>query len=285
MKRGMVLFALVIMSMSFALAVENTCDLEVTLLNQDPYPAVPGDYVDLVFQVSGLASPGCGEVTFELLEKYPIMFDPGVQAKKTINAGTFTKDYSNVAMIPYTVRLDSHALDGNNTIEVKYDTSKTYAGSFQSDQFDLEVDNVLADFDVIIEDYVESTRTLSLEVLNIAEDDVEALTIEILPQENILVKGQNKKILGDLDSQEYSTIDFEATPEEGEITLQITYTDAIKERRTIEKKITFEPEYFKDRANSESSTSVWTWIFWIVVVVGLCWWYLKKRKSKHKKRN
>ena len=36
--------------------VSASCVLDTTLLNQDPYPAVPGDYVNLVFQVTGLQS-------------------------------------------------------------------------------------------------------------------------------------------------------------------------------------------------------------------------------------
>jgi len=48
------------------------CNLDVSLINQDPYPATPGDYVKLVFQVNGVSNPQCGTVEFELLEQYPL---------------------------------------------------------------------------------------------------------------------------------------------------------------------------------------------------------------------
>ncbi|MEK6850524.1 MAG: hypothetical protein AABX85_03040 [Nanoarchaeota archaeon] len=52
-----------------------SCSPTVTLLNQDPYPVIPGEYVKLVFQIEGLANSECGKVYFELIEDYPMKFD------------------------------------------------------------------------------------------------------------------------------------------------------------------------------------------------------------------
>ena len=45
------------------------CSLDVKMVNQDPYPAIPGDYVKIVFQVEGISNSDCGEIEFELAEK------------------------------------------------------------------------------------------------------------------------------------------------------------------------------------------------------------------------
>ena len=52
---------------------------------------------------------------------------------------------------------------------------------------------------------------ITIEVLNIEASDIEALTIEIPKQDNIEVKGPNKIVVGDLDSNEYTTAEFEAS--------------------------------------------------------------------------
>ena len=44
-------FAFILFSISGVFA--GVCDLDVSLINQDPYPAIQGDYVKLVFQVDG----------------------------------------------------------------------------------------------------------------------------------------------------------------------------------------------------------------------------------------
>src|SRR3989338_9175616 len=76
------------------------CFLNVSLINQDPYPAVPGDYVKIVFQITGTENPECESVFFELLSEYPISFDPNTTSKIQIKGGTFTKDYSPYFMVP-----------------------------------------------------------------------------------------------------------------------------------------------------------------------------------------
>ena len=267
--------------MALSLVVAEACQLDVSLLNQDPYPAVQGDYVKLVFQVDGVANTECKTVDFELLEKYPISFDAGQQRRFTIDAGTYTgSNYQDFFMATYKVRVNADALDGANPIEVRY----SYGfGSTQTKEVDMEVEDVRADFEVVVKDYDYGTHELTLEILNIEDSDVEALTVEIPKQDNIEVKGPNRIVVGDLDSNEYTTADFEATVEDGEVSLTLTYSDAINVRRTVEETVVFDSSYFKDRKADESSVGAGTYIFWIVVVVVVGWFGWKKWKKKKKK--
>ena len=213
------------------------CELGVSLLNQDPYPAVPGEYVKLVFQVTGVEDSDCGEVVFELVQDYPLMFDPDESTETTIKAGTFVNDYNSYLMVPYKVRIDENALDGENPIKVKYTSASTLASITES--FDLEIEDSKVDFEINIKDYDYITHILTLEILNIGEKDVEALTLEISDQESIQIKGPNRNIIGDLDSNDYTTADFEASLSEGEIKVEIFYTDSINVRRNLEKIVSF----------------------------------------------
>ncbi|MBC8435085.1 hypothetical protein H8D91_01140 [archaeon] len=282
MKKEVVLVFAIIFSLSFVLA--EACDLQVSLLNQDPYPAVPGDYVKLVFQISGVENPECGDVIFKLAEQYPIQFDPAQSNEITIKSGTYTKDHSSVLMAPYKVRIDENALNGDNVIEVSFANSKnSITTSFQSQQFDLNIEDVKADFEVFVKDYDTTTKEITLQILNIGENDIYALTVRIPEQENIVIKGADRNIVGDLDSNDYTTTTFESSPKDGSITIEITYTDAINVRRTLTKTVSYDSGYFKGRVADQKKAPVGAIITWIVVI-GLAAWFFIRRYQKKKKR-
>ncbi len=277
MKRGLGVLLIVFLS---TLVYAEGCQLDISLINQDPYPAVPGDYVKVVFQIEGVENPECGIVSFQLLEKYPLIFDPETTPLTTINAGTHTKDYSSYLMVPYKVRIDENTLDGDNPIEIEFSYQKGGSSSHESKQFNLEVQDVKADFEVTIKDYDFTTNIMALEILNIGESDIEALTIEIPDQKNIQIKGSYRNIVGDLDSNDYTTADFETLPQNGEIMLSIFYTDSINVRRNLQKTITFDSKYFENRNDSEKGISTGTYIIIFLVVGGIVYWIYRRRKKK-----
>jgi hypothetical protein len=288
MKKSVLIILLVaILLVSPILVSAEACDLDVSLINQDPYPAIPGDYVKIVFQIDGVSNPNCGHIKFELLEQYPLIFDPGENKIFDVNAGVYNKDFNSFLIAPYKVRIDQDALNGETPIEVQYSYG-TNTGS-ETKQFNIHVENTRADFEVFVKDYNPSTKEITFEILNIAEADVEALTLEIPKQENIVIKGPKINIVGDLDSNEYTTADFEATAYAGEITLLISYIDSINKRRTIEKNVLFEPEYFEDRSNGKTKTPITSYLFWLLLIVWIVsfFWrrWKKKKKAKQDRKN
>jgi hypothetical protein len=279
MKRSVILTLLLLSSLGMV-AAETACDLDVTLLNQDPYPAVPGDYVKLVFQVEGLDSPTCEDITFNLLADYPIEFNPGETGLRTFKKIDYIKDYESNLLIPYEVRINSDALDGANPVEVRVQ-SKGNAPLTKT--FDIEVDDVRADFEIYVKDYDYKTNEMTLEILNIEASDVEALSVEIPKQESIDVKGASRIVVGDLDSNEYTSADFEATLLDGEFDVILVYSDAINTRRIVEKKISFDSSYFTNRKADEKVTGTGTYVFWAVIAIVLIWWAFRKFRNNKKK--
>ncbi len=269
---------LLLFSISFV-AAENICDLKVTLLNQDPYPAVPGDYVKLVFQLEGIDDPDCNDITFNLLSDYPIEFNPGESGLRTFEKVDYIKDYESNILIPYEVRINKDALDGANPIEVRV---QSRGDASISKIFDLEIDDVRAEFEVYVKDYSYLTNEMTLEILNIEESDIEALSVEIPKQDSIKVKGANRIVVGDLDSNEYTTADFEVIPTDGEFKISLIYSDTINTRRTIEKTVSFDSSYFTDRKADQKTTSTTTYIVWVIIILLAVWWGFKKFKKKKK---
>jgi len=122
---------------SLAVAAES-CAPNVTLINQDPYPAVPGNYVKLVFQISSISSSDCGDINFALLPKYPLILDPRETGIRTFSKVDYLKDYNTNILVPYKVRVDENAVDGSSPIEINLQNKGTSPLAI-SKTFNLEI--------------------------------------------------------------------------------------------------------------------------------------------------
>jgi hypothetical protein len=281
MERGMfILLAFLILAAS-TLTSAVACDLTVSLLNQDPYPAVPGDYVKLVFQIEGLDSPNCNDITFDLLADYPIEFNPGETGLRKFSKIDYIKDYQSNLLVPYEVRINENALNGANPIEVKV---QSRGDAPITKTLYVEVEDVRVDFEIYVKDYSYITNEMTLEILNIEESNIEALSVEIPKQENIQVKGANRIVVGDLDSNEYTSADFEAIPADGEFKVHLIYSDTINVRRTAEKTITFDSSYFTGRKADQKTTGTGTYIFYAVIVLIILYFGYKNIKKRNDKK-
>ncbi|MDP3965970.1 MAG: hypothetical protein Q8Q04_00380 [archaeon] len=274
---------LLIVSFTFAIVflsvVSAACSLSVSLVNQDPNPAVQGDTVKVLFQVSGVQDSSCEGASFQLDPGYSFSLSPQDVGVKFLEGGTFSQGFKNEWVIPYTLGVNKEALDGDSEVTVHYSPGSDL-GSQLSKKFTLTIQDSRADFEVYVKDYNSLTKSITFEILNIAKVDTQALTVLIPDQENIEIKGSNVNIVGDLDSNEYTTADFEATAKSGDLNLVFLYTDQAEVRRTIEKTVAFNSKYFEDRAADQGGSPIVTWIILVVVIGLIVAWYLRRKKKK-----
>ena len=275
--KKVILVSLVFFFMLTLVYAAEACDVEVSILNQDPFPAVPGDSVEIVFMLSGIDSGECGEVVFEVLNEYPFSVLPSSESLYKIQSGTYTKDYSSHKTIPVDFKVDQNALNGENPLEIRYKISGQDA--YLSKKFDISIEDVRADFEIFVSDYSYTTKEIKFEVLNIGESDIEAVTIEIPKQEGIKVYGANRENIGDLSSNEDTSADFKIDVTKDTIDLNILYSDSIQVRRTANKEIVFDENLF-ELSETEESTPTWYWIVLVLVIVVIIYFYRKRKKKK-----
>tara|TARA_Y100000310_G_scaffold140092_1_gene139445 strand:- start:16256 stop:17098 length:843 start_codon:yes stop_codon:yes gene_type:complete len=277
------MFGLLLMiSLSFVSAqtIEG-CSLGATLVNQDPYPAVPGEFVKVVFQISGVEDASCGTITGTVVEKFPFSVDPESESSININSGTFVKDFGTHLLFPVKLRVDSDSLEGDNLLDLHVTSAK---GSL-TETFNINVEDLRVDFEVSIKDYNPTEKVITFEILNTGEHDVEALTVEISSQDALKIKGSSRNIIGSLDSNDDTTFTFEGVPEDGDITLVVIYTDEINERRTLAKTVSFNSDNFKGRGENKG-TSFWFYVTLILVAwLVYSWWKKRRDKKKHHQRH
>jgi hypothetical protein len=282
------LFLISLRSVSAAVPF-TSCLPSVELLSQDPYPANPGEYVKVVFQIDGLNNPDCKSVSFEIEDGFPFTLDPSETRTYEFSGAVYARDFKSTALTPYKLIVDKDAVDGDNEIEgiLKYTTANGEVIS-QIEQFNVNVKGIKVDFEVSIKDFVSATNILTFEILNIGEDDVVALTVDVPKQDNIAVKGTNREIIGDLDAADDTTFKFEAVPKDGEIGLEIAYTDSINERRHMTKKVYYDSSYFSARkADEVQPPSIYYYLFYallLLVIVVKIWGWVKRKKKKEKER-
>ncbi len=267
-------------------ATGSGCDLGSSLINQDPYPALPGEYVEILFQIDGVGDCEEGAVA-DLFLEYPFSLDGGDTTRRIESPTYIGGDHNYNWNILYKVRIDRDALEGDYDLELRYTDGRVLpSDEYTFDRFPITIEDGRTDFEVHVESYNFETRNLVLEILNIGNQDIEALTIEIPKQENVIIKSSNRNIVGDLDSNEYTTADFEAIPSEGEIVIRLHYTDSTNERRMLGKTVYYDPVYFVDSLENVKPDKTTTYIVvGIIVILGVFLFLRRRKKNKSKKKN
>jgi hypothetical protein len=287
-KKNLILNTLLVFIVIPLLAsVTLACNLDAELINQDPYPALSGDYVEVLFQINGIGSDCEDGAIAELILEYPFSLD-GKDSSRILKSSTYAGyGHSSYWNLLYKIRIDPNTIEDDYEVELRYsDGNSLYGGSYIFEKFNITVEDGRTDFEIYVDDYKISDRNLVLEILNVGNQDIEALTVEIPKQDNIVVKGSNRNIVGDLDSNEYTTADFEAIPSEGDITINLIYTDSTNERRSIQKTVYYDPTYFVDSLDNTAPDKTATYVVAGIIIIAIVYFFFRRhKKKKHKKKN
>ena len=279
MKKSILLLAVILLIVPL---ISATCELSVQILNQDPYPAVPGEYVKVVFQLDGTADTGCGKAFMEVVPAFPFSIEQD-STKMMVSSGNYLNGYNSYILKGYKLLVDKNAVDGANILKLNYGADPL---STLTKDFDIEVENPMVDFDVSIQDYDAAKDIITFGIINIGEKDIESLTLEVPNQENIFVKGANKIIIGSLNANDDTTTSLEVTPKVGDIMVKLEYNDQTNTRRTVEKKVYFSKGYLENSKNIPQPKGSYYYLFWLVIIIWVVYFaygFYIKRKNHSKK--
>ncbi|NJD53839.1 MAG: hypothetical protein FIB07_13340 [Candidatus Methanoperedens sp.] len=86
--------------------------------------------------------------------------------------------------------------------------------------------------------YQESGSSFLLSVSNVGVNPAKAVSVEIPPQSGFTVSGSNTQVIGNLNSGDYTSANFQVAQKSGyNMNIRIQYTDAAGVRRSIDKKL------------------------------------------------
>lgn len=290
MKRGHLVVSLVFILLLLP-SISAACILNAQLINQDPYPASPGQSVKVVFQINGVSNPQCKNLVVKLPEKYPFTLDPGQTGEYVIGSGIYKEDFSQFFLATYNLRVDENALDGNQSIELLYSYLSGDQAVFLSQKFNISIQDVVSDFEVHVDSYSFDTDKLSLILLNVGKNDADAVSVDLLNQEGVQVIGSKRDIVGKISSSQDDVASFDVVLSDvDKIMIRISYTDKAGARRFVDKEVEFDETPFKLVAGSEKSGGLGSgtsfFIGLLIPIIGYgIYYYYKKKKMKNKKHH
>jgi len=240
----------------------NMVYLKTTFVNQNPTSANPGEYVDLLFKIENWGTEKAENVTFEILPTYPFSLDPGVSAVNSIGTINSLQRGDNAYLIKYKLKVDKDAVDGGSEIKIKYSYGE--GTSYSTQTFIVTISNSRTDFEAIFQDSTDTTTTMA--IANIGANNAYSTIVKIPQQENFRVSEPSASIIGNLDAGDYTLVSFQISstsiantsypsrtssnirPENftsnpsnanKNITVEISYTDELGIRRTVQKQVPF----------------------------------------------
>ena len=179
-------------------------NVDITLINQDPATAQPGEYVDLKFKVSNQGEDVAESTSVELMESFPFSLDPDVSSVRELGdmRGAAVGDDSYI--VEYRVRVDENAVESENEISLEYTTGNE--GFSVIRDFDISVDDVGTDFELSTGKVSPSSIPVNLD--NIGDKPAESVHVVLPDQSGIVKEGVETKVVGSLDSGENKVVDF-----------------------------------------------------------------------------
>jgi len=193
-------------------------------------------------------------------------------------------------LLEYKVRVDSDAVEGDNSIELKYKLDGS--SSWVSKEFQIYVSNAQTKFDGVIQDI--EGNSISLALANTGKNIANSVIVKLPEQENFASVGTSGQMVGNLENGDYTIVSFEIKSLKkgtNNIIFQIDYTDEIDERRSVYLEIPLDlssgitiptelpADFPKQGMQNKSTSSGYTTYIWIGLVLLVSFVLYKNRKK------
>jgi len=215
--------------------ISDGSNVDITLINQDPATAQPGEYVDLKFKISNQGLESAEDTSIELVESYPFSLDPDVSASRELGDLRAAAIGDDAYIVEYRVRVDENAVESENEVTVQYSTGR---GDFTVNRdFDISVDDVGTDFELSAGKVSASSIPVNLD--NIGDKPAESVHVVLPDQSGIVKEGLETRVVGPLGSGENKVVDFAVSNISvgDSYRFEIHYTDGNGVRRELVRNI------------------------------------------------
>ena len=156
--------------------------IKFTLLNQDPDPVKPGEYVELRWTIENYGTDASGELFVEIVPEYPFSLRPG--DTKITSIGSLTgRQMGEEAYVFYKkLKIDEKAVEGENTIKLRYKYGKN-GYWVELEEFTIRIQTIDAAISI---DSINSkkfvpgnTGKLSINIKNLADSVMKDITFKL----------------------------------------------------------------------------------------------------------
>jgi len=205
--------------------------VDITLINQDPVTAQPGEYVDLKFKVSNTGENTAKNTSIELIESFPFSLDPGTSTRRKLGDMRGASIGEDAYIVEYRVRVNENAVKEENEIQIRYLTGDDRLNATKT--FDISIDDLGTDFQ--LSSGKVSEKTIPVRIDNVGDKSAESVHVFLPGQQGITREGVSNKVIGGMEAGENEVTDFAVSDASlGETyRFEIHYTDGNGVRREL----------------------------------------------------
>lgn len=254
MKKIILILLLLSIQLGYALETDNAF-IQINMLNQDPDPANPGDYLELRFKVTKYGNNVIDDLTFELDPKYPFYFDEIDTPIKSVGKWGGFSEQDEFYTLYYKIKVDKNALEGTYDLDLyNYEGNQnskvksTYEIRIGENQDpNLVLGKVTSTPIKLLSDTTQNR--INLEILNIGNNKAQQVLTELILPEGFesSYSFSTQDNLGNIESNSQKTsifyLDIKDTvkPGQNQATLKVSYKKQdSNELKTIEMPISLD---------------------------------------------
>lgn len=252
----------------------------VEVIHIDKTSLIPGRQGSLKFTINNAGNSPLRDVTFYWENKDNTILPVGSDNTRNIKY----IDVNSQSEIEYQVIADSSALPGLYKLDLflaYLDSSNgtkkqlsTIAGMYVGGQ---------TDFDISFSDNTNTETSFS--IANTGSNPAYAVSIIIPKQTNWKVSGPNSVMIGNLNSGDYTVAGYKLRPlsnSTSQITVHISYTDTLGERKIVTKDVELDTENIKNTEiiTDRGGGNTVQIIIILMIIVILIWSYKKYKEKK-----
>ncbi|PIN68762.1 hypothetical protein COV93_08210 [Candidatus Woesearchaeota archaeon CG11_big_fil_rev_8_21_14_0_20_43_8] len=213
-----------------------TTALSISLINQDPDPAVAGNIIDIRIGLENIGGIPAKDIIFELMPEYPFQALPGDNMIQNVGSIKSYQDDDNMKILKYRVRTDKDITAGTYDLKGKYYMNGSNV--VISKTLPIEVES-RESAEVIYIDKFElipgKITLMKFTINNVGATPLRELTFQWENADDIIlpVGSDNTKYIKYIDVGDSAELEFNviasatADPDLYKIDLTLTYTDPI----------------------------------------------------------
>jgi len=178
----LVLSLMVVLMTAFAVAQQSPI-INITLMNQDPDPVGPGQYVEIRFKIHNEGFKTTAENFQLFLEStYPFTLDANENPDRSIGDLPALGDGGNVIIVKYKLRVAEDAVEGENKIYLKYKHGNT---QWIRKEFEISVQTLDANLGIVsIDSFPEKIKPgeeaqVNITVKNMADSTMNDISFKL----------------------------------------------------------------------------------------------------------
>jgi len=259
--------------------------MKIKNVSTTPLDLIPGENAKLELTIENTAAIEIWDIRTQIYLPDEISFLEDISKKKLarLNSGQSSK-------LSYNLIISPDAEEGVYEVSVTTDYVDHIGEERQdNDTFGVIIKSIPKFFVKVEESNLRSkgdTGEITLTFVNNDIGDIKFLTIELLESEEYDVISESKEYIGDLDSDDFESTDFkirlDTKEKEIPLKLNLNYKDALNKDYSQEVEVNL--GILTAAEAGEDTRSIWSILFWVIVLGGVGYWiYNKKFKKKSKK--